>query len=653
MPFDSAIAVFAVCAHCRSSLVRRDAQVELMGQQAQLPPDISPLRVGTRGSFDGRPFAVIGRVRVGYPEGSWNEWCVDFGDGSWGWIAEAQGTYAVSFEIAAPADIPGAESYHKGSEGLTLKNHGLAAGREAMPIGRHVVIDGVAYTVRDRKQTNILGSEGTLPFVATPGRAAVSADLAGPGRAFANAEYSEEGIRVFVGRLCTFDELLFEDLRPLPGWTADAERIDGNSDALNCVSCGAAMRLRAPGLTMTAVCANCGAILDTGNLSVQVVDIAARRQAQIVPVIPIGRRGKLGDVEYECIGMMRRRDGDSCVWHEYLLFNPFAGFRWLVTYQGNWTFVEVLLEQPADAIDERVWNGRPYRRFSSGYALVTYVIGEFYWQVRLRERTEIEDFVAPPNILSSEHYPDLAETTWSLGTDIDRALVGSAFGVDLGRGRADAAGAAVPNPHADAGATLRWLAPLLAGTFLVIALAGAATRDHELVHEWNFTPSQAGTNGSISTEPFVIGGTHAQSLEIEMNSGVSNGWIEAGIDLVNLDTQAVREASVESSHYSGYDDGPWSEDNRQRSIVLSGVPPGRYRLVVESQTEPVNPDVSFGLKLTRDVMVWSNFWIGFVALWAYPVFKWLREHAFERERWSASDSSPFTSVSEMFSSDDD
>ena len=44
-----------------------------------------------------------------------------------------------------------------------------------------------------------------------------------------------------------------------------------------------------------------------------------------------------------------------------------ADFLMNIPIQGNWTFVEVLLEQPADTGDERIWNGRPYRRFSSGY----------------------------------------------------------------------------------------------------------------------------------------------------------------------------------------------------------------------------------------------------------------------------------------------
>lgn len=77
--FQSSVTVFATCGFCRSMVVRRDVDVELMGQQATLPPDLSPLQVGTRGEFNGLGFTLVGRVRVGYHEGSWNEWCADFG----------------------------------------------------------------------------------------------------------------------------------------------------------------------------------------------------------------------------------------------------------------------------------------------------------------------------------------------------------------------------------------------------------------------------------------------------------------------------------------------------------------------------------------------------------------------------------------------
>ncbi len=47
--FRSSITVFAVCEHCRSMIVLRGADAELMGVMAALPPDLSPFQIGTRG----------------------------------------------------------------------------------------------------------------------------------------------------------------------------------------------------------------------------------------------------------------------------------------------------------------------------------------------------------------------------------------------------------------------------------------------------------------------------------------------------------------------------------------------------------------------------------------------------------------------------
>jgi hypothetical protein len=93
VPFTSSIAVFAVCGFCRSNVIRRDADavLENLGHQAQLPPDLSPIRIGTSGVYTCHRFTVTGRVRVGYDQGSWNEWLIELGEDRWGWIAETQG----------------------------------------------------------------------------------------------------------------------------------------------------------------------------------------------------------------------------------------------------------------------------------------------------------------------------------------------------------------------------------------------------------------------------------------------------------------------------------------------------------------------------------------------------------------------------------
>ena len=75
--------------------------------------------------------------------------------------------------------------------------------------------------------------------------------------------------------------------------------------------------------------------------------------------------------------------------------------------------------------------------------------------------------------------------------------------------------------------------------------------------------------------------------------------------------------------------------------------------MIEPEGQPGLSEVTYQLTVVRDVMVWSNFWIGLLPLLAYPVFRWVREHAFERERWSANDFSPYTPVSEWVETSDD
>lgn len=649
VPFPSAIAVFAVCGFCRSSVVRRDAQVEAMGQQAQLPPDISPLQLGTQGTWNGKAFTLIGRVRMGYREGTWNEWCADFGDGTWGWIAEAQGFYMASLEVAPPDDLPGVAEWRErtdraaGTEGWTLLDARLMRGRETLAVGAVVQVAGVEYTVRDTKQTEVLGSEGSLPFAAVPGRAAISGDLGAPGRRFANVEYAEDGIRVFVGNTCTFRELGLSNLRPLPGWTTEAA--DGGPagvGALNCPSCGAAMTLRAAGQTMAAACGACGSIVDTSHPDVRLVGTAAARQTNVVPVIPLGRRGAFRGVSWECIGFLRRRDDEGYSWDEYLLFNPFEGFRWLVTYDGHWSWVEMLPEVPRRPGGDVVVDGVPHRLFARGIARVAYVIGEFYWQVRHGETATTEDHVAPPSVVSRETFGSLSEETWSRGEYVPGAEVHAAFvpereprvpsGVYLNQ----------PNPHRDKGRTLRWLFPALAGGTLVFALMAAAGKDDELAWRGTFQPKEAGTNGAIVTAPFELKGTRRQAVEVELESNVSNGWLEVEADLVNVATgQVEREFAVGVDSYSGWEDGEfWREGETRRSVVLGAVPPGTYRLVLEPSAEPLAPDQAMELRVRRDVMIWSNVWLAMAGLLAYPAYRWVREASFEHARWSLSEFLP-------------
>src|ERR1700693_2042159 len=119
--------------------------------------------------------------------------------------------------------------------------------------------------------------------------------------------------------------------------------------ALNCPKCGAAITLRALGQAVSVVCESCHSTLDARDPKLQILQTFERITSAERPLIPLGTRGKIRGTDYEVIGFERRTiqvDGIPYSWHEYVLFNPFKGFRYLTEYNGHWNDVSVLKALP-------------------------------------------------------------------------------------------------------------------------------------------------------------------------------------------------------------------------------------------------------------------------------------------------------------------
>ena len=192
-------AVQTTCAYCRSILVRHDVDLEKVGVVGDLPPDSSPIQRGTRGRWGDRTFEVVGRIIYEYGRGGWNEWHLRFGDGTGGWLSDAQLEYAVStlVERDAPNLAPGPSRYSPGDV---------------------VMFAGEPYTVSVVTTARYRGVEGELPFEYWDKRDVTFVDLRTPGGKFATIDYSESPPLFFAGEFVPFQSLRMVELRTFEGW---------------------------------------------------------------------------------------------------------------------------------------------------------------------------------------------------------------------------------------------------------------------------------------------------------------------------------------------------------------------------------------------------------------------------------------------------
>ena len=185
--------------------------------------------------------------------------------------------------------------------------------------------------------------------------------------------------------------------------------------ALNCPNCGAALVLRSMDHAVSIVCENCHSILDAKDPKLQVVQTFEAALGTDRPLIPLGTRGNWRGTLYEVVGFQRRtitEDGIDYSWHEYLLFNPYKGFRYLTEYNGHWNDVSPVNGLPTIGGGGAQFLGRRYKHFQTAAARTTYVLGEFPWQIRINDQATCIDYVNAPFILSAETTGN--ETTWSL-----------------------------------------------------------------------------------------------------------------------------------------------------------------------------------------------------------------------------------------------
>jgi len=424
--------------------------------------------------------------------------------------------------------------------------------------------------------------------------------------------------------------------------------------ALSCPNCGGIVNVRAQGLTVSVLCEHCGSTLDATSPDLQV--IARANEALKTPQIPLGTRGTLGGRVWEVVGYMERTD-EEIGWAEYLLFNPYQGYAFLVD-DGRRFSLGIML----DRLPTMGWanamqlDGQSFSRFGDTYPVrVTFVVGEFYWRVAVGETVEETDFVRPGTMLACEAYQ--TERTWTRLDLLDWGVAEKAFGIPARR-----RDYSHPAPHEPSPYKRQLSEALIIGIvalFTMIVISTFAGSEQQIGQ----TTTDVVLDGPEKN--VVIRGLdlpNARSrVVVDADAGaIDNAWVDLDYSLTDEKTQNSVDSYGLAEHYSGSDsDGAWTEGDPRPEVSLSSIPGGRYDLVVTLSAHrwnggsgstssssfmpnsfsggwnsgpPPSQSIPVTVTIKRGGIFGGNILLGFLLIGVWPLIVLFKHFGFEKRR---------------------
>lgn len=398
-----------------------------------------------------------------------------------------------------------------------------------------------------------------------------------------------------------------------------------------CGKCDAEIRNLLGSQARSAVCDSCGSVMDLTQLGCPVVGEATgnflRRK-----LIPLGSRGHFRGHEWTVVGLLLRSD-DSTIykWHEYLLHCPGQARRWLVEYDGHWSYLVETKGRPTSHESSCSYEGRKYERFLVGKSKTLAASGCFPWLIEFGHVTDVVDYVSPPELLSREADGD--EVVWSLGeyvafSDVQRAFVpGKPFQEPRGRAPNQ------PSPYKSVLRTLWW--GFFIGTVLLLITHGltASNAVDVVLMDQSFTFLQNQPNMTFSVIPMEGARFAPRTTTLSLASTGADELVIKGSlhytdnGFTDLFSLILPQAQLDAA--------PGSVRQASKSISVQD---GRPMKIIFTVDGPAKSDVSFSLSLKgRSHELNANLVTAIILLAAVPFVATILHSSFETERWASSD----------------
>ncbi len=606
-------AYVTTCRHCGTTVSRSDGKLEDCGRHADLVASEAGLEPFRRGRYAGVTFTLMGRTVLQHPKGGrWSEWYAALENGEVGWLSEAQGVFTFMREVELAPDLADRTF-------------------EDLAPGTALTLGGERFVVGERQTRRTIASEGEIPFIPVFDHDDRYVDLVAEGGAAATLDFAFDEPTLFLGRVVTLEALGL----PVRGGSRDAAVTA--TEALACGNCGGPIKLVVPGASRRVTCVACGSLHDVEGTRFVLLETLAHAKR---PPLGLGSRFRHENTEWQLVGWVERSvtsQGVRYPWNEYVSYAAVKGFRYLVEARGHWLWVtpapSFARPMPTEAMRELVNEGVTYTLFAHDHATVDAVAGEFPWRVTVGELSEAFDYVSAPHVLSCEG--DASEINWSRGEHLERSTVAGFF-PNAHLPPAEGVGMVEPNPYEGIGRV--WWRTLLASFVLFLALLPLRA-SREVLAESLVLPSGAVASPTanegvvLTTSPFELRGSRRVKIDLRADPPLDS-YVDFVVDV--LDDRDAPVDSVRAASTALRDEDGDPEGKREASVTIGHLPPGSYRLRVDTVAssplvQQVVVTVSEGGVSFSDFLVWQIFALALLAV--FGIFK----HFFETKRREASD----------------
>ena len=603
---------------CGSAIQRKEGDVLLSKPFYLVQRSFDTLKPGTTGTWDGKNFRILGRVRTWLEESVFNYWTILLDNGELAWLAEGYGMYAIMKKTA-------------------IDQHLTAGYLVNLKTGvRKDLLKGESFLLEKKLHCRRWEVEGEVWLPECQATFSIYEFAGDSGRYVTLFQFLTNYIIPYEVVNVSYASLNLDNTRPddLPGYN------------FTCTKCESPILVKTYPYAQSCACRNCGlqytlqeeGYKKTGNYP----------SLDTGPDIVIGSHGKVKGIDYELIGYALKEEANKhkARWKEYTLYNRQEGYAFLSEYAGHWIYLREQGKAPVlktKTVRHLVYEGEDFQLYNAYGFKVLNARGEFPINIFNSEGTQAKEFISPPEIWIQEQNRRTS-IIWFHGEHVWGGELKKEFDFPAGLPYKEGIGAVEPRFFISPYKLVRMAAIGLA-FLLLLNLVVASTKQNRVVLDqtYSFMGNDSLTSITMVSPPLHLDKWRS-NLKFYIYAPVDNDWFELNATLVNQSTGTEYGLEKGVEYYHGYSDGErWSEGSNNEDAYLTQVPEGDYVLQLQGVRSTGYGHVQdFHVTVTYDTMMESNFWLSVLALLIWPVVQYIRTHNNEKKRWYNSPYSPFS-----------